>query len=176
MILNRPSKMLVAWTFCSLACCSSQLPAQQQKQVAEPTAVAEKHFTLKVLPILKSKCLGCHGAVADDLKGEFDVRSRETLLAGGESGEPGLIPGDLDGSSLVQAVKWNGLEMPPKENDRLTAQQVAAVERWVAAGAIWPGAYCEQEDCARLCCSCEAAAGHCAPAGCAVALLLEALA
>ena len=69
----------------------------------------------------------------------------DTLLSGGESGEPGLIPGDLDGSSLVQAVRWNGLEMPPKENDRLTAQQVVAVERWVAAGAIWPDAARQQQ-------------------------------
>jgi len=145
MILNRPTKLLFAWTLCLLACCFSPLRAQEQKQNTDSTAVQEKHFTLKVLPILKSKCLGCHGAVADDIKGEFDVRSRETLLSGGESGEPGFIPGDLDGSTLVQAVRWDGLEMPPKENDRLTAQQVDAVERWVASGAIWPDAARQQQ-------------------------------
>lgn len=151
MILIRLLKLLFALPTLLFLCCLSQSQAQEQKQIDEPSAVVEssavqeKHFTLKVLPILKSKCLGCHGAVADDLKGEFDVRSRDALLLGGESGEPGLVPGNLDGSSLVQAVRWNELEMPPKENDRLTAQQVAAVERWVAAGALWPDATRQQQ-------------------------------
>lgn len=131
----------------------SQLQAQSQVNhqadksdaVTESTANHEQHFTLKVLPLLKSKCLGCHGAVADDIKGDFDVRTREALLAGGESGEPGLILGDLDGSPLIQAVRWDGLEMPPKENDRLTAEQVTVIERWVAAGAPWPNAKRQQQ-------------------------------
>ncbi len=37
--------------------------------------VEAKHFTLNVLPLLKEKCFGCHGADADDIKGEYDVRS-----------------------------------------------------------------------------------------------------
>ena len=37
---------------------------------------------------------------------------------------------------------WDGLEMPPKENDRLTDEQTQAVKRWIAAGAPWPS---EQE-------------------------------
>jgi len=131
----------------------SQLQAQSQVNhqadksdaVTESTANHEQHFTLKVLPLLKSKCLGCHGAVADDIKGDFDVRTREALLAGGESGEPGLILGDLDGSPLIQAVRWDGLEMPPKENDRLTAEQVTVIERWVAAGAPWPNVKRQQQ-------------------------------
>jgi hypothetical protein len=131
----------------------SQLQAQSQvihqadksDAVTESTANHEQHFTLKVLPLLKSKCLGCHGAVADDIKGDFDVRTREALLAGGESGEPGLILGDLDGSPLIQAVRWDGLEMPPKENDRLTAEQVTVIERWVAAGAPWPNVKRQQQ-------------------------------
>ena len=105
----------------------------------------QKHFTLKVLPLLKSKCLGCHGAVEDDIKGEFDVRTRAGLLSGGESGDPGVMPGDLEGSKLIQAVRWDGLEMPPKENDRLTAEQLTVVERWVAAGAPWPDEKVQQQ-------------------------------
>ena len=123
------------------ACCLQQVLAQ----VASPVGVEEKHFTLKVLPLLKSKCLGCHGDMPDDLKGEFDVRTREALLLGGESGEAGLIPDDVAASLLVQAVRWDGLEMPPKENDRLTEEQVSAIERWVAAGAPWPNAARQNE-------------------------------
>ena len=98
----------------------------------------ESDFTLKVLPLLNAKCLGCHGEDEDDLKGEFDVRSREALMVGGESGEPSIVPGSPDESPLYLAVIWDGLEMPPKENDRLTEEQTEWIHRWITAGAPWP--------------------------------------
>ncbi|MCG8653132.1 MAG: PSD1 and planctomycete cytochrome C domain-containing protein [Pirellulales bacterium] len=101
---------------------------------------AERDFTLKVLPVLKAKCFGCHGDDADDLQGELDVRSRQALLAGGESGDPSIIPGNAEDSPLMLAVNWDGLEMPPKENDRLTAEQIDALGKWIQAGAPWPDA------------------------------------
>ena len=148
MILKRTSKLLVALsTFLSSFAASLVMAQDQAGDAVKVEAITsqEKHFTLKVLPVLKSKCFGCHGADTDDLKGEFDVRSRESLLLGGESGEPGLVVGDPDASPLVQAVKWEGLEMPPKENDRLNAAQVDALERWVEAGAPWPDATRQQQ-------------------------------
>ncbi len=99
---------------------------------------AERDFTLKVLPLLKAKCVGCHGEDAEDIKGEYDVRSREALLAGGESGEPSIVPGKPDESPLFAAVNWEGMEMPPKENDRLTAEQIEVLRSWIEAGAPWP--------------------------------------
>ena len=87
----------------------------------------EREFSVAVLPLLEQKCLACHGADAADLKGAFSIRDREHLLLGGESGEPAIVPGDAQQGTLLAAVRWDGLEMPPKENDRLTAEQVAAV-------------------------------------------------
>ena len=98
-----------------------------------------KHFTLEVLPVLKEKCLACHGGSPDDLKGEFDVRTRQSMIKGGESEEVGLVPGDPESSLLFRAVSWDGLEMPPKENDRLDEKQIEAIRRWIAVGAPWPG-------------------------------------
>ena len=109
--------------------------------LSQPSTAAEfadSDFTLMVLPLLNGKCLGCHGEDSEDLKGEFDIRSREALLRGGESGEPSIIPGKPDDSPLYQAVMWDGLEMPPKENDRLTEAQTEWIHRWIAAGAPWP--------------------------------------
>lgn len=122
-----------------------QSPEEGLSGKHDSTLVEDRHFTLKLLPLLKSKCLGCHGAVGDDIKGEFDIRTRASLLSGGESGDPGVVPGNLDESALIQAVRWDGLEMPPKENDRLTPEQVAVVERWVAAGAPWPDTERQQQ-------------------------------
>lgn len=99
---------------------------------------AEREFTLKVLPLLKAKCFACHGDDDADIKGEFDVRSRKAILAGGESEEPAIVPGEPDESLLYRAVTWDGLEMPPKENDRLTADEIVLIRNWISVGAPWP--------------------------------------
>ena len=104
------------------------------------TADAERLFTLKVLPVLKVKCFGCHGNDPQDVRGDFDIRSRAGLLRGGESQSAALVPGKPGQSPLFAAVNWDGLEMPPKKNDRLTADQIANLRRWIVAGAPWPDA------------------------------------
>ena len=100
---------------------------------------AEQEFAVQVLPLLKTKCFGCHGDDPEgDLKGNLDVRNRAALLRGGESGEPSIVPGMAEKSLLVKAILWEDLEMPPKENDRLTVDQITSIRRWIAAGAPWP--------------------------------------
>jgi mono/diheme cytochrome c family protein len=98
----------------------------------------ERLFALKVRPLLAEKCLACHGADRDDIKSAYDLTDRESALRGGETGEPAIIPGKPDESPLIQAVRWEALEMPPKENDRLTAGQIETLRQWIAAGAPWP--------------------------------------
>ena len=95
-------------------------------------------FTLKVMPVFREKCAGCHGNEPDDLKGEFSILSLNDLLKGGESGEPAIQLGKPHESYLVSAIKWEESEMPPKENDRLTSQQIAWIEKWIQLGAPWP--------------------------------------
>ena len=99
---------------------------------------AERDFTIRVLPLLQEKCLGCHGGDAQEIKGEYSIVDREHLLLGGESGEEAIVPGETAQGSLLSAIRWDSIEMPPKENDRLTASQIAIVERWIKAGAPWP--------------------------------------
>ena len=103
------------------------------------TASAEaEHFTLEVLPLLESKCLACHGSDATKIEGGLDLTSQAGLLRGGESGEPIVVPGNADQGLLMEAIRRTGLEMPPKENDRLTDAQIAVFASWIAEGAIWP--------------------------------------
>jgi len=106
---------------------------------AEPTSEeAQRLFTLKVLPVLQAKCFGCHGSDTEEIRGDYNLLTREGMLTGGESGEPSLVPGKPEESSLYQAVLWNGYEMPPKENDRLSESQIDDLRQWIAAGAPWP--------------------------------------
>ncbi len=102
---------------------------------------AERLFTLKVQPLFSEKCNGCHGDDPEKIKSGFNMLSREQLLVGGEEfGETVLVPGDSAKSFLVETIKWADpdWEMPPKEADRFTAEQIALVEEWIDAGAPWP--------------------------------------
>jgi mono/diheme cytochrome c family protein len=99
---------------------------------------SHRRFVRQVLPVLKAKCFACHGDKPDQIEGKFNATSRQGLLRGGESGEPAVVPGKPEESQLYKAIRWDGLEMPPKENDRLTAEQIEAIRQWIAAGAPWP--------------------------------------
>ena len=102
----------------------------------------DRLFTLKIQPLLSEKCNGCHGDDPEDIKGGYDMLTREKLLAGGEEyGEEVLVLGDASKSFFVDTIKWVDpeFEMPPKENDRLNEEQIAMIEKWINAGAPWPG-------------------------------------
>jgi mono/diheme cytochrome c family protein len=97
-------------------------------------------FSTKVGPLFKQRCLACHGEEPQKLKGGLDLRSREAMLKGGESGEPGIVPGRPDESLVYLAVTRDDptLAMPPKENDKLADADVAAIRAWIEGGAPWP--------------------------------------
>ena len=106
----------------------------------EPTA-AERLFALKVDPLLREKCLACHGNNPDELAGALDLRSRASLLRGGEThGRNALIPGNAAKSKLHEMVRRLDPDaaMPPKEAERLTQQQIWWIRDWINGGAPWP--------------------------------------
>ncbi len=95
-------------------------------------------FESHVRPLLVAKCYECHSADAKKLKGDLRLDTRAGVLRGGESGTAALVAGDLKHSLLIEAVRYTNpdLQMPPKE--RLTKEQVATLETWVAMGAPDP--------------------------------------
>ena len=100
----------------------------------------EQLFVETIHPLLVAKCLACHGEDEEKIKGELDLRSLESTLAGGESGIVTLVPGKPEESLLYLAAAWKDpdFEMPPKENDRLDEKQLASLRRWIELGAPWP--------------------------------------
>ncbi|MFM7052937.1 MAG: PSD1 and planctomycete cytochrome C domain-containing protein [Planctomycetota bacterium] len=108
---------------------------------AEPpaplTAEETKFFESKVRPLLIANCYGCHSASAGKSKGGLRLDTRESTLAGGESG-PAVVPGDIDSSLLVRAVRYHDEDyaMPPA--GRLSDADIATIEQWVAMGAPDP--------------------------------------
>ena len=58
--------------------------ADEQDAVLDHGA-AERLFTLRVLPLLKVKCFGCHGEDPTDIRGDLDVRFPQSRLPGGRN-------------------------------------------------------------------------------------------
>lgn len=72
-------------------------------------------FEAKIRPVLVDHCYKCHSTDAKIIKGGLRVDSRQALIKGGDSG-PAIVPGDPTKSLLIKALKYDGLEMPPRED------------------------------------------------------------
>jgi mono/diheme cytochrome c family protein len=111
--------------------------ARGQQAAAPP--VAEDALARGAWHVLSDKCLACHGGDGKKFKSGLDLRTRQSALKGGERG-PALVPGDPAQSLIYRAVTRfdEDLSMPPKEKDKLAAEQVELINKWIAAGAPWP--------------------------------------
>ncbi|MDA1015486.1 MAG: PSD1 and planctomycete cytochrome C domain-containing protein [Planctomycetota bacterium] len=92
-------------------------------------------FEKKIRPVLVAQCYECHAATSKSVKGKLRLDNRATTLAGGESGEA-VVPGKPDESLLLAALKFDGLEMPPK--GKLSDAIIADFETWIRNGAFDP--------------------------------------
>jgi mono/diheme cytochrome c family protein len=136
---NLKRTVLLLGSVVGLMLAGPRLSPSAGKDQSAPTA-AEVLFAQRVWPLLKEKCLACHGEDVKKIRGGLDLRTRAGMLAGGDSGKPALVPGQPEKSPLYLAAtrKDPDRAMPPKENDRLTPQQLALLKQWVADGASWP--------------------------------------
>ncbi len=101
----------------------------------------EKLFALHVKPLLDEKCLACHGQDPDRIEGGLDLRSRDGVLAGGDSFDTDVVLlGDGRHSILYLSTtrQIEDYEMPPKQADQLSEQQQWFIRDWIDAGAPWP--------------------------------------
>jgi ankyrin repeat protein len=113
-------------------------PAKTGASRAEPAAV---DFARDIQPLFKRSCAACH--LGETVRGGFSLTSRESVLGGGQSGDPAIVPGRSDRSLLLRYVsdQVEDLEMPPlARRDKypaLTAPEIARVRAWIDAGADW---------------------------------------
>jgi len=107
-----------------------------EKQAPKDHATGLEFFEKQVRPLLAKHCFECHStADGQAAKGGLALDSRAGWMAGGESG-PTIVPGDPDASLLIEAVRYDGYEMPPQ--GKLSAKEIAVLERWVKLGAPDP--------------------------------------
>lgn len=140
-MMPKLSTNVLAITLCLLP--FTPLSTGQESKPTPPSdkdrVAAEALFTEQVRPLLVKKCYGCHADDPKKLKGELDLRTRESTLKGGISG-PALVPGNAEKSLIFHAVTWKDeqLRMPPKERNRLTVKEIDLLKKWITAGAPWP--------------------------------------
>ena len=92
-------------------------------------------FEKKIRPILVHNCYECHSGDKAKAKAHLLLDSRDGWQKGGDSGAA-IVPGHADDSLLIEAIRYEGLEMPPKE--QLSEEVIADIVRWVEMGAPDP--------------------------------------
>jgi hypothetical protein len=138
---------LASWVGLSIlaAALATQFAAADSQMAGEapvsppPTLTADevKFFESKIRPILIANCYGCHSVSSGKSRGGLRLDTRDAMLSGGDSG-PAVVPGDVDSSLLIRAVRYldGDYEMPPA--GKLNDGDIALLEEWVAMGAPDP--------------------------------------
>ncbi len=88
------------------------------------------YFETHVRPIVKAQCIQCHGE-EEEHEGNLDLRLVRLMLQGGDSG-PVVVAHKPKESLLVERITND--EMPPGKK-KLSAEEKAVIERWIAQGA-----------------------------------------
>jgi mono/diheme cytochrome c family protein len=112
-----------------LAAAGTAVPAAEP-QAADPRGL--EIFVTRLRELLSHRCANCHGAAS--VESGFDMSTRESLLAGGESG-PAVVPGDSNASLLYRLAARLQEPHMPEEGDALTADELKLLAEWIDHGA-----------------------------------------
>jgi len=106
-------------------------------QTASLTAAQLDFFESKVRPVLADNCYKCHSTQAEKVKAGLLLDTREGVLKGGDDG-PVIVPGNLDASMLIKAVRYTDPDMQMPKDKKLPDDEIADLETWVKMGAPDP--------------------------------------
>ncbi|MCO6459294.1 MAG: DUF1553 domain-containing protein [Pirellulaceae bacterium] len=125
--------MRVALSLLLTAACT--IPASHCLAAEQPTRAELQFFETKIRPVLVNQCYECHSSKSKEPKGGLLLDTREGIRRGGESGH-GVVPGNLDESLVLSALRYESFEMPPDK--QLPETVVADFARWIEMGAPDP--------------------------------------
>lgn len=93
-------------------------------------------YELEIKPLLQKHCLSCHGA--ERAESQLRLDSPRHVLRGGDSGEPTVVPGDVEKSFLLTRVLHsNPAERMPPDQPPLQEQEIALLRNWVLDTNAW---------------------------------------
>jgi len=122
--LNGLIAPVLIWTFVSTTASAAETPDSGME-----------FFEAKIRPVFVAHCQECHSSASKSLKGGLQLDHREGVLKGGDSG-PIIVANQPDSSLLIKALKFDGLEMPPR--GKLPGSVTADFEQWIRMGAPDP--------------------------------------
>jgi hypothetical protein len=125
-------------TSLALALCAASFAVAADD--VQPTKEGLEFFEKNVRPILSDRCYECHSTAKNSSKGGLILDSHDGAYKGGDEG-PAVVPGNLEKSLLVKAVRYTDPEfsMPPKKTGgKLPDDKIAILEQWVKMGAPMP--------------------------------------
>jgi mono/diheme cytochrome c family protein len=91
-------------------------------------------FENRIRPILANNCFGCH---TNSQLGGLRLDTLDGMKKGGKRG-PAVVPGDVENSLLVKAVRQTDPSLKMPYGGKLKDSEIADLEAWVKAGAAWP--------------------------------------
>jgi len=94
--------------------------------------VGTRQFQASVSKILKTRCVSCHGG--EKTRASFSMATRETLLAGGDSGIT-VIPFNASGSKMMKMIRHLENPVMPEKSPPLPAEEQKAISEWIDNGA-----------------------------------------
>jgi hypothetical protein len=83
-----------------------------------------------ILPLLKARCVKCHGPIKP--KGKLNLSGPRSMARGGSNG-PVVVRGNPDESTLWDQVSSDA--MPPRPEEPLSADEKTSLRRWIETGA-----------------------------------------
>jgi hypothetical protein len=92
-----------------------------------------RFFEFQVQPILKARCLRCHGD-EPKVRGNLRLDSREAVLKGGDLGPAASLERPEE-SVLLQAIRYEQPEMPP--SGKLPQAEIEVLTQWVKERLPW---------------------------------------
>ena len=132
--MNNAAVTFLAIAFTTSAAVWSEEPTSDTAQ----RDVGLKLFEAKIRPVLIERCYACHSAEAvkaGKLRGELLLDTKAGIRKGGESG-PAVVPGDVESSLLLGALRHDTFKMPP--DTKLPAAVIRDFVTWVELGAPDP--------------------------------------
>jgi hypothetical protein len=126
-----PNQLGIVFFLLSMICVGSTM--------ADDTTAADRvDYRRQIQPILAEHCTHCHGGDADSRKGGLRLDIDRFAFAGGDSGTPAIVPGNVNDSLILKRIASMDPDekMPPThENKPISAQQAELLQRWIAQGA-----------------------------------------
>jgi mono/diheme cytochrome c family protein len=104
-------------------------PAATAEEAAPAPSEVAPTFSGEVLPLFQARCTTCHGKA-----GGLDLAGYGALMQGAD-GEQVVLPGDPDGSELIEYVDGRKEKRMPLNAPPLADGEIAILRNWIAAGA-----------------------------------------